>query len=445
MFGQWNREGATARAATTFDVTQAVLAAYEDEDAPDGVVDLPPLEGLSVEDDETVPIPARPSGPDAGRPALPRSENARKHAQRAIKRAKLDQETGGSSGYRPNYGHHISGPGQPSIEAEMDSNVFHEATAGYIGKERVAQGDGRVWSLAELKEKGFRYQAVDSECTTPILDRNDTIMAVLIAPPKGDPTWENVVSEAAHCLEDTREKLSFSKKCLQHRRGEFPVQPIGVSYGGGQEYPKRIYHNNNNRKLLEGLIGRRCFRRLAGHASAGFATWAPPLYDEYVEYKERLRQSDPSLRFNFTNSIWSCTTFNFGPKTVTVQHVDHLNYIYGWCGITALGSFDFRKGGHFVLWDLELVLEFPAGWTILLPSAYIRHSNTPIGRSETRYSFTQYTAGGLFRWVDDGFKARSKMSEDEKKEAQKIQRQKLRKGLNLYCKLGDLKRIYKSK
>ena len=71
----------------------------------------------------------------------------------------------------------------------------------------------------------------------------------------------------------------------------------------------------------------------------------------------------------------------------------------GWCCITALGDFDPTKGGHLVLWDLKLVIEFPPGSTVLLPSAAIAHSNTAIDCREMRCSFTQFTAGGLFRWT----------------------------------------------
>jgi hypothetical protein len=62
-----------------------------------------------------------------------------------------------------------------------------------------------------------------------------------------------------------------------------------------------------------------------------------------------------------------------------------------------------QAGGHLVLWDLQLIIEFPPGATILIPSALLRHSNTTIQKGEERYSFTQYTAGGPFRWVDHGF------------------------------------------
>ncbi|KAJ7937906.1 hypothetical protein B0H13DRAFT_1580401, partial [Mycena leptocephala] len=66
--------------------------------------------------------------------------------------------------------------------------------------------------------------------------------------------------------------------------------------------------------------------------------------------------------------------------------------------------FDPDFGGHLVLWDLKLVIRFPPGATILIPSAIVRHSNVPIRPDERRCSFTQYTAGGLFRWIRDGFK-----------------------------------------
>jgi hypothetical protein len=62
-------------------------------------------------------------------------------------------------------------------------------------------------------------------------------------------------------------------------------------------------------------------------------------------------------------------TFNFGPQTVTFDHRDSGNLAFGWCAITAFGNFDPTCGGHLVLWDMKLVIEFPPGSTILIPSA----------------------------------------------------------------------------
>lgn len=65
-------------------------------------------------------------------------------------------------------------------------------------------------------------------------------------------------------------------------------------------------------------------------------------------------------------------------------------------------KFDYTKGGHLVLWDSKLAIQFPPGTTMLFPSAILLHSNTEIGIDEDRYSMTQYSAGGLFRWVHHG-------------------------------------------
>ena len=79
----------------------------------------------------------------------------------------------------------------------------------------------------------------------------------------------------------------------------------------------------------------------------------------------------------------------------------------------ALGTYDYTKGGHLVLPDLNLIVQFPPGCFIFIPSATIRHGNIPVGPDEVRSSWTLYAAGGLFRWVDWGFKSIKSLSKDD--------------------------------
>lgn len=118
---------------------------------------------------------------------------------------------------------------------------------------------------------------------------------------------------------------------------------------------------------------------------------------------------DPSLYKPFHNVVFPMLTFNLGPRTVTFPHRDHLNYAPGWCAITSMGDYDPEKGGHLVLWDLGLIIEFPPGSTILIPSSTMLHSNTEVGRHETRMSITQYAPAGLFRWVEAGYRTVSEL------------------------------------
>ncbi|KIK63680.1 hypothetical protein GYMLUDRAFT_133433, partial [Collybiopsis luxurians FD-317 M1] len=84
-------------------------------------------------------------------------------------------------------------------------------------------------------------------------------------------------------------------------------------------------------------------------------------------------------------------------------HRDFLNWPFGWCAITALGRFDPTRSAQLILWEFKLVIDFPHGATVLIPSAVVTHSNTPIAEGDVRTSFTQYTAGALFRWTENGF------------------------------------------
>jgi hypothetical protein len=125
----------------------------------------------------------------------------------------------------------------------------------------------------------------------------------------------------------------------------------------------------------------------------------------------------------------------------TFRHRDVLNLPFGWCAIQPLSAFDPTKGGHLVLWDLELVIEFPPGALILIPSATMAHSNIPVQEGEQRASFTQYIAGGIFRYVDNGFRTAEEFEQEDpegfaRSEAQKEGRWQM--GLDLWSTLDEL-------
>ncbi|KAJ7019156.1 hypothetical protein C8F04DRAFT_976110, partial [Mycena alexandri] len=136
-----------------------------------------------------------------------------------------------------------------------------------------------------------------------------------------------------------------------------------------------------------------------------------------------------------------CAAFNFGPNVWTFRHRDVLNLAFGWCAVQALGNFDPTKGGHLVLWDLKLVIEFPPGALILIPSATIAHSNVPVAAGEERVSFTQFSAGGIFRYIDNGLQT---VEELEQRDPEKYERLSARmvsrweEGLNLLSTIDEL-------
>jgi len=120
--------------------------------------------------------------------------------------------------------------------------------------------------------------------------------------------------------------------------------------------------------------------------------------------------------------------YNLGPQTVSEPHLDSTNLLFGLCTITlaALGNYDPKKGSRFVMWDCKLVIQFP-------PGTIVTHSNIPITSHKKQYSFTQYTAGALFQWVDNRFKMNEnlykRMTQDQMEQAQFANQQQWKFGL----------------
>ena len=144
--------------------------------------------------------------------------------------------------------------------------------------------------------------------------------------------------------------------------------------------------------------------------SGAYATYGWRNYHYMKEAMETVKiwsdeAGTASLRRPYDKAIgdFPCRTFNLSQQTTGLPHTDQSNLAQGWCSITPLGDFDPRNGGHLVLWDFGLVIQFPPGATALIPSSLICHSNATIQPGETRYSIVQYASGRVFRWLNNGF------------------------------------------
>ncbi|KAJ7105440.1 hypothetical protein C8R43DRAFT_906657 [Mycena crocata] len=244
-----------------------------------------------------------------------------------------------------------------------------------------------------------------------ILDLHGRIIAILLGRPE-DPDWDDVVRKAGQAMDRARRvgKTSgafSSAKDSSHRRGKYAQLTTGVSFGGGQQVasPGNLVNAPERLKLINYLLRNKNIRRLAGFQSSGLARYAPKLWRFMVDNLQLLFDRHPGLEHNFSNSIFPAATFNLGPTVVTAEHEDLNNVVHGLCGITNGGDFDHIKGGQIYLKQLKLVIDFPSGASMLIPSVFITHGNTPIQPHETRFSFTQYAAGGLMRWVKYGFRS----------------------------------------
>jgi hypothetical protein len=179
-----------------------------------------------------------------------------------------------------------------------------------------------------------------------------------------------------------------------------------------------------------------------------FAFFAPKQYKHMADTvrqvihnhsRRRRRRAWRPMSMNFKNSAYPMIVWNFGPRSASFDHTDFGNGAGIWCAISAFGEFDPALGGHLILFDLGLIIEFPPGSTILIPSASLRHGNTPVQPCETRYSVTQFCAGGLMRWVCYGFKGDKKLSRKEKASIDAEAGLRCEQVLSRFSKVGELR------
>lgn len=104
--------------------------------------------------------------------------------------------------------------------------------------------------------------------TLVIVDRKKRIIAACIGRPSGDETWEGTHKEASEILRVAHDRIFLGNKA--NRRGNFSALSFGISYGGGQTYPRVLVQDEDNEKVLEGLRREEVFARLSGHAAGSF-------------------------------------------------------------------------------------------------------------------------------------------------------------------------------
>ncbi|KAI9056573.1 hypothetical protein FKP32DRAFT_1586074, partial [Trametes sanguinea] len=271
----------------------------------------------------------------------------------------------------------------------------------------------------------------------PILDKNGRVFAVLAGRPQ-DCHWDTINSNLQDLFERARDAYSLDEKQTDHRRGTYAAIGAGISFGGGQQRVSNLAQSKHNRGVTDILLRHPGVRRVANFGSSAMQLFAPKLHQYYESTLNAVCEHDPSLRPNFPRNAFAAATFNLGPETVTYRHRDHLNLPFGWCAVTALGDFDPVSGGHLVIWDLKMIFEFPPGSSILLPSALLVHSNLPIAPGERRYSFTQYSAGGLFRWAASGFRPMNSLTPQERDAIHRAGRDRWAQGVEMLSLWSEL-------
>ncbi|KAJ7894414.1 hypothetical protein B0H14DRAFT_2559198 [Mycena olivaceomarginata] len=451
IFAAWTRS-ITSLQATDFDLgpllSQAVAAEsdeQEDSEPHDGLNDIdeewlpnplnnidedwPPQDPWNDVDDLPPPPAAKkrrasPTFDDVVATGPPQKGN---HHRRALKRVHKI-ETDGFTPRASTLREHVQ-PAQPLHAPSFNASALPTARGAYAAKvEDKAEkyGGKKRHSLAELIGLGFQLVHWNGIAARPLIDNAGCIFAVLTGQPV-DSKWRAAVSRAYDTIKMEGLNTQFPAAMRRHQHGLFAAINVGLAYGKGQKIPTWL-DNTEYTSVVDRLLRNSDIARLANFASFAFSLWAPRLHRYYVNNNARVRNRLPDLRRPFPN-VW------------TFKHQDVCNLPFGWCAIQSLGTFDATQGRHLVLWDLKLIVEFPPGALILLPSATLTHSNTPVEDGDKRISFTQFTSGGLFRWMDNGRRTDKQLRrEDPAEYSRLLAKRELRweEGLSYFSTVDEL-------
>ncbi|KAK7022082.1 hypothetical protein R3P38DRAFT_2532923, partial [Favolaschia claudopus] len=132
--------------------------------------------------------------------------------------------------------------------------------------------------------------------------------------------------------------------------------------------------------------------------------YCPTAFEALEDQKAQLLSYDPDAVYPCETSVFSAITLELGgPHRILSPFGPHGHFDPStWCIITSLGIYDFRLGGHIILWDIGWVLQFPPGASILLPPGLVRYSFVKVRPHESRYLLIQFAGSGIRRFFENG-------------------------------------------
>ncbi|KAJ7180031.1 hypothetical protein C8R43DRAFT_1117376 [Mycena crocata] len=159
-----------------------------------------------------------------------------------------------------------------------------------------------------------------------------------------------------------------------------------------------------NTLIFSQLLGTMAMKRLLGFGSGLLAAYCTAAFEALKNQKERFLEHDPRALYPTDSSVYSAVSLELGgPHCRGIPQGDpERSEVASWSILTALGKYSALHGGHIIFWDLGLVVCFPVGASILIPSALVRYSFVKVRDHEKRYSILQYAGAGIGRWFQNG-------------------------------------------
>ncbi|KAF9039643.1 hypothetical protein BDZ89DRAFT_945157 [Hymenopellis radicata] len=232
-----------------------------------------------------------------------------------------------------------------------------------------------------------------------ILDIHGHRASILVGSPPVQ-NWSDLATQACRDMTEIQEKLTKHRETSISRRGEYYSCGVGITANTRSSKPHNFANSAIETALLRDLLDRKAFEIMGEYSSDTLRDFYPDTWLEYDDCLASVISEDPTLMRLYERCCFAACHINFPPDAWTRFHLDTMNLRRGMCAVWALGNYDSTRGGHLILWDLGVIVEFPPGNMILLPSALVVHGNFAIIQDGViRGAFVLYSAGCLFKYV----------------------------------------------
>jgi hypothetical protein len=266
-----------------------------------------------------------------------------------------------------------------------------------------------------------------------LVHQQDRIIAVLVGRPACNLTWQAACNKVADAI---LERLLCIRGPTDHCQGKFVYLSTGLTMGPGslvltspvnalalrvdrplQHLSKSIPCTADQRTVLNELLAMPGLQQMLEFSSSACREELPlfafahasirrvghlvakgvlprpqrlahPQGQVPVAYAADLRQHMDLAHYQLRAAL------RVARPSEPPEHHQH----------TLLGHFDDTKGGHPVLLDFRVLVQFPAGSVVHILSSPMRHANTPVAEGKFRISVIQYMSDSLSRFMDAGYK-----------------------------------------
>ncbi|KAJ7107311.1 hypothetical protein C8R43DRAFT_1140287 [Mycena crocata] len=246
---------------------------------------------------------------------------------------------------------------------------------------------------------GLRYMDWYGRAAMPLVQKDGTVVGVLGGRPRGTHFNTEVV-RATKILDEVVPQVRLSRD--EERRGCTHSLTGGIGLVHSDE---PVAAPAGKSVVLDALVFAWLFsepaiRKVAGYATCLFKFWAVNVHAFFDRALDRYEEYYDGSKRPLETGAFSAATFQLGSNPI--WPVLDYDLAWGWCALIAFGNYNPHKGGHIILWDLNLLVRFPPGATILIPRALVRYSFVGVAAHETRHCLIQFTPQPVFSFAANG-------------------------------------------